>query len=255
MYALTVIGCLITLTPLPSMGHEVKITVENLTPHGGLYFTPVWVGFHNSGFNLFDPGGLASEGLERFAEDGDAAALRMEFDAAVGDAGGIDEMILAPDGFAGAPVFDPGDSAMIHVTLDPNANRYMSFMSMIIPSNDAFIGNHNPEHIELFDTAGVFKGKQIVTVLGSMIWDAGSELNTEMDAAFINQTGPNMGIATMCPVLPHPGYIGSFANRGSIPLILGGTGPGDILFDPVAADFSLPHAAVARITIEASSSD
>ena len=55
----------------------------------------------------------------------------------------------------------------------------------------------------------------------------------------------------MCPVLPHPGYLGAYANPGSDPVILGGTGPADIHFDYVAADFSIPYAVVARITIEA----
>lgn len=229
---------------------DVVVTVENLAPGGGIYFTPVWLGFHNGSFDLFDPGGLASEALEGLAEDGDGAALRESFAAAVGgDAGGMDEVLTAPEGFAGAPVFDPGDRASVHLTVDSMANRYMSFVSMIIPSNDAFIGNHNPYGIELFDAAGHFKGKQIITVLGSMIWDAGTELNTEMDAAFFDQAEANTGMATMCPVLPHPGYLGSYANQGSMPKILGGMGPADIVFDPVSADFSLPYAAVARITI------
>ena len=51
-------------------------------------------------------------------------------------------------------------------------------------------------------------------------------------------------------MLAHPGSLGSYANPGSYPIILGGTGPADIHFDHVAADFSLPYAAVARITID-----
>lgn len=130
------------------------------------------------------------------------------------------------------------------------AKTTLSYASMIIPSNDAFIGNHNPQGIELFDVAGNFNGKKIITILGSMVWDAGTELNTEMDAAFINQTAPNTGIATMCPVLPHPGYLGSYGNPGSDPVILGGTGPADIVFDLVAADLTLPYTVIARIIIE-----
>ncbi|MCP4258408.1 MAG: PEP-CTERM sorting domain-containing protein [Planctomycetes bacterium] len=224
---------------------------ENLAPTGGFYFTPVWVGFHNGSFDLFDPGGLASEELERLAEDGDAAALQAGFEATVGGAaGGINTLITAPEGFAGAPVFDPGDAAVIQLTVDSQVNSYMSYLSMIIPSNDAFIGNHNPMGIELFDAAGMFKGKQIITVLGSMVWDAGTELNNELDAAFINQTAPNTGETTMCPILPHPGYLGSYANPGSDPIILGGINAAGTLIDLVGADFKLPYAVVARITIE-----
>ncbi len=189
--------------------------------------------------------------MERLAEDGDAAALQAGFEATVGGAaGGINTLITAPEGFAGAPVFDPGDAAVIQLTVDSQVNSYMSYLSMIIPSNDAFIGNHNPMGIELFDAAGMFKGKQIITVLGSMVWDAGTELNNELDAAFINQTAPNTGETTMCPILPHPGYLGSYANPGSDPIILGGTNAAGTLIDLVGADFKLPYAVVARITIE-----
>jgi hypothetical protein len=251
MFALTVAALFSLAATLQAETQEIIVTVENLAPSGGFYFTPVWIGFHNGSFDLFDPGGLASEGLERFAEDGDASALQAGFEASMGGAaGGINTLITAPEGFAGAPVFDPGDVAAIQLTVDSQANCCMSFMSMIIPSNDAFIGNHNPKAIELFDAAGKFRGKQIVTILGSMVWDAGTELNNEKDAAFINQTEPNTGVTTMCPVLPHTGYLGSYANPGSDPIILGGTGPADILFDNVAADFTLPYNVVARITIE-----
>ena len=247
----SVLALLAFAAPLQAETQEIVVTIENLAPAGGVYFTPVWVGFHDGRFDLFDPGGLASEELERLAEDGDASALRAGFAAAVGgDAGGLDEVVTAPAGFAGAPVFDPGDSASIQLTIDSKTNRYMSYVSMVIPSNDAFIGSHNPQAIELFDAAGGFGGKKIITVLGSMVWDAGTELNTEMDAAFLDQASPNTGIATVCPVHPHPGYLGSYANQGSDPLVLGGTGPAEILFDPAAADFTLPYAVLARITIE-----
>jgi len=254
-FALALTASLTAAVPLQGQTQEVIVTIENLAPNGGVYFTPVWLGFHDGSYDLFDPGGLASEGLERLAEDGDGAALRADFAAAVGDAGGMDDVVTAPEGFAGAPVFDPGDTASGRYTLDSMTNRYVSFVSMIIPSNDAFIGNHDPQAIELFDAAGNFKGKQIITILGSMIWDAGTELNNEMDAAFINQSAPNTGSTTMCPVAPHPGYLGSYGNPGGNPVILGGAGPADILFDAVAADFTVPHTVIARITIESASAE
>jgi hypothetical protein len=248
---LVVLGLVCAAAPLQATHQDIIVTIENLSPAGGVYFTPVWVGFHNGRFDLFDPGGRASDGLERLAEDGDGAALRMGFaEAAGGEAGGIDTVITAPEGFAGTPVFDPGDSTSMQLTINAQLNRYLSFASMVIPSNDAFFGNHNPKAIELFDGSGQFTGKKIVTVLGSMVWDAGTELNTEMDAAFINQAEANTGMTTMCPVLPHPGYLGSYANAGSDPLILGGTGPADIQFDWTAADFTLPYAVIARITVD-----
>jgi hypothetical protein len=250
--ALVVLGLLMSSAPLQAQGDAVKVVVkiESLAPENGVYFSPVWVGFHDGSFDLFDVGSLASEAIERIAEDGNNTVLRADFAAVTGKTGGIDGVITSPGGFEGLPVFDPGETSMAEFTLTPGQNRYMSFASMVVPSNDAFIGNHNPWEIELFDAAGTFKGKHIITIPGSMVWDAGTELNTEMDAAFINQTAPNTGVTTVAPILPHPGYLGSYANPGGEPIILGGTNAAGTLIDPVGADFTLPYAVVARITIE-----
>ena len=236
--------------PLQANVHLAKVVVEveNLVPDGGVYLTPVWVGFHDGKFDLFDVGGLATTGLERIAEDGDAGPLRGEFAAASPQ--GLDGVILSPGGFPGAPVYDPGERSSAEFMLDTTYHRYMSFASMIIPSNDAFIGNHNPWAIELFDAAGNFTGKKIVTVLGSMVWDSGTEWNNEMDAAFLNQSAGNTGMTTMAPIALHPGFLGSYGNPGSPWLVLGSTNAAGTVIDPVGGDFSLPNAVVARITID-----
>ncbi|MHC4508065.1 MAG: spondin domain-containing protein [Planctomycetota bacterium] len=236
--------------PLHAQDQQVLVTIESLVPENGVYFTPVWVGFHEGSFDLFDVGSLASEAVERIAEDGNVSVLQADFAAATGQTGGVDGVISSPAGFQGAPVFDPGETSSTEFALTPAYHRYMSFASMVVPSNDAFIGNHNPRAIELFDAAGTFRGKQIVTILGSMVWDAGTELNTEMDAAFINQTAPDTGVTTMSPALPHPGYLGSYGNPGSAPIILGGTNAAGNPTDLAGGDFTLPYAVVARITIE-----
>ncbi|MHC4707520.1 MAG: spondin domain-containing protein, partial [Planctomycetota bacterium] len=124
-YAVFTVACAFLLGATASaqaQTQEVIVTIENLAPKGGVYFTPVWLGFHDGSYDLFDRGGLATEGLERVAEDGDGAALRAEFTAAVGGSGGIDDVVTAPEGFAGAPVFDPGDTTTAQYTLDSTAN-------------------------------------------------------------------------------------------------------------------------------------
>jgi hypothetical protein len=245
-----VLALLAASLPLRAQEQQVLVTIESLVPRNGVYFSPVWVGFHDGSFDLFDVGSPASEAIERLAEDGNFSVLRAAFAAATGPAGGQDGVVTSPAGFEGLPVFDPGETSTATFTLSAAPHRYMSFASMVVPSNDAFIGNHNPRAIELFDAAGTFKGKQIITIPGSMVWDAGTELNTEMDAAFINQTAPNTGVPTMSPILPHPGYLGSYGNPGGVPIILGGTNAAGKVTDPVAADFTLPYAVIARITIE-----
>ncbi len=251
---LTVLCLLISAAPLRAQEQDVKVVVkvESLVPENGVYFSPVWVGFHDGSYDLFDLGSLASLAVERIAEDGNNVNLTADLDAATGGTG-VTGVITSPGGFDKLPLFDPGETSMAEFTLNPEYNRYFTYAAMVVPSNDAFIGNHNPWAVELFDAAGNFTGKKIITVLGSQVWDAGTELNTEMDAAFINQTAPNTGVTTMSPVLPHPGYLGSYGNPGGTPIILGGMNAAGKISDPAGADFTLPNAVVARITIELAS--
>jgi hypothetical protein len=252
-FVFAVLSLFVITAPLQAQDDVVNVVVkiESLAPENGVYFSPVWVGFHDGSFDLFDLGSLASLAVERIAEDGNNVTLREDFANVTAKTGGIDDVITSPSGFEALPLFDPGEVSTAEFTLTGSQNRYMSFAAMVVPSNDAFIGNHNPWAIELFDAAGKFKGKQVITIPGSMVWDAGTELNTEMDAAFINQTEHNTGVTTMSPILQHPGFLGSYANPGATdPIILGGINAAGTLIDPAGADFTLPYAVVARITIE-----
>ena len=118
-----VLGMLVMADPLWAQDREVIVTIENLAPKDGVFFTPVWVGFHNGSFNLFDPGALASESVERVAEDGDSSVLRAEFAASSGLLGGIDGVVTAPEGIPDAPVFDVGDKSTARFALAPKENR------------------------------------------------------------------------------------------------------------------------------------
>jgi hypothetical protein len=248
---LPVLGLLMSTAPLNAQDEGVKVMVkiESIVPENGVYFSPVWVGFHDGSFDLFDLGSLASLAVERIAEDGNNVNLTEDLETVTAGTG-VTGVITSPGGFDKLPLFDPGETSTAEFTLNPEYNRYFTYAAMVVPSNDAFIGNHNPWAVELFDAAGDFTGKKIITVLGSQVWDAGTELNTEMDAAFINQTAPNTGVTTSSPVLPHPGYLGSYGNPGGKPIILGGINAAGKISDPAGADFTLPNAVVARITID-----
>lgn len=228
----------------------LRIEVQNLSPNGGLFMTPFWVGFHSGAFDIYDNGAQASLGLERIAEDGDVGQLRTEFAAA--DPMGQDGVVIAPAGFPGAPVFDPGDSGSLVLNVNPMTQRYFSYASMIIPSNDAFVANGNPMANQLFDALGNFLGTTTIDILGVNVLDAGTEENTEMDAAFFDQMAPNTGITTQNGTVGlHPGFIGSLANPGGTRIILGGTSiaPPGFVFDEVLADFTQPGVVLGRITI------
>ena len=235
---------------------DVQVAIENLSPTNGVFFTPVWVGFHDGTFDLYDrnvaigASGLP-DGLEALVEDGNTAPLTNDFAiSASGGNGGIDSTILALDGIPGP--FDPGERVTSQpFSLDSSNNRYFSYASMIIPSNDAFIANGNPLAHELFDDSGNFIGVDFL-VLGGQVLDGGTEQNTEVDAAFLNQLGPNTGVDENGVVLFHPGFNGSEGNPGGTPVnILGATtaGPGTIIIDQIAADFTRAGYQVARISV------
>lgn len=218
----------------------IEVEFENTSPTGGVFFTPLWVGFHNGGFDTFDVGSAASSELERLAEDGSAMPLGAALTA--GQSSAIGSVITSPGGFPGAPVFDPGESASAVFNLDATDNRFLSFASMLIPSNDGFIGNDDP--LELFNISGDFVGDIVLSFFGSDVLDAGTEDNTELAAAFLNQTAPDQGTATIGgSISSHPGFLAS----GNI---LGGTN-GFATFDPVLADFARNGGIneIARITI------
>jgi hypothetical protein len=233
----------------PARAEQVTIQITSRASESGFFLAPVWVGFHDGSFDLFDAGSPIAAGgtLERLVEDGDPEPLQGAFAAAVPD--GLGGFITAPGGFEDVPVFEPGEQGTLTFELDPVKHRYMSFAAMILPSNDAFIGNDDPRMIELFDASGHFKGMQVFSILGTDVWDAGTELNNEMNAAFLNQSEPDTGVTTSNPVTLHPGLIGSYANPavGQTPIILGATLEPGITFDPVASDFTRPGTVVIDI--------
>ncbi len=167
----------------------IQISIENLSPIGGLAVTPLWVGVHNGNFELGREGRPASEfgGLEDLAEEGITAGIGNRFDATTQ---GVDATIGAPGGFAGAPVIEPGESAIQILTVnDTRSNRYLSYASMLIPSNDAFFANLNARQFEIFDRGGNFRGPITIDIFGSQIWDAGTEVNNPQGGAAFSTEG------------------------------------------------------------------
>jgi len=212
----------------------VKVIIENMAPDNGTWQTPFWVGFHDGTFDVYNQMTGASEELERFAEDGNFEPLMDSFNAS---AAGSEQGIIAS---GSVPPFEPGESAEMVFILDPNdpANRYFSFGSMVLPSNDAFIANDNPMAYQIFDNSGGFLGASF-TIYGTEVKDAGTEVNDElpMNTAFFGQMTPNTGVDENGVVHDHPGYLPP--------------GSGGILDSSlfVNADFTQGGYEMARITI------
>ena len=85
---------------------------------------------------------------------------------------------------------------MMNFNLDGSqpSSRYFSYASMVIPRNDAFIGNGDPIAHQVFDGVGNFPGADFL-VLGTAVRDAGTKVNDEIPAstAALGQTAPDTG--------------------------------------------------------------
>ena len=185
---------------------EVTVTVESLTPENGTLLTPLWVGFHDGSFDTYDRGRPASAGLESIAEDGNTTLLSREFLSS--GAGLVDGVIGGVGGATEGPI-DPGETTSLTFTLDRSlaSSRFFNYAAMVLPSNDAFIANGNPQAFEIFDEDGNFLGANFV-VSGSQVLDAGTEVNDEAEetTAFFGQTAPNTGTDENGVVQLHPGF-------------------------------------------------
>lgn len=153
---------------------QVDVTVESLVPANSISFAPLHVGFHQGTFDAFDLGGVAGEAIISVAEGGAGGAWQAAFAAA--DPG-------ATRGTVGG-LLQPGQTASLSFVVDPLLNPFFTFASMVVPSNDFFIGNDSPTAYRLFDAAGQLQLGSIVQTAGQ-IWDAGSEVFDPAAAAFV----------------------------------------------------------------------
>ena len=214
---------------------DIRIAVQNTSPTGGTFLTPFWFAAHDEGFDVFNLGEASSAGLEALAEDGNFAPINEEVTAF--DADAVTGAVLGANG----PIATAERTATT-VTIDGTQNAYISLAAMILPSNDAFVGTE--EEIKLFDETGAFTGVKNITFEGSDVLDAGTEENTELDAAFINQMGPNTGEDENGVVTVHEGFLPE--GEGTI---LGGTNAAGAFIDPEVADFTQEGAGIATVHI------
>ncbi|MCA9263589.1 MAG: spondin domain-containing protein [Planctomycetales bacterium] len=173
-------------TDTPSTPHDIRVTITN-EGNSSFTLTPLWFAFQDGTFDFFDAGMPASMSLENLAEDGIVDGLVNDFNMS-GVPGNRQGLVLQPQGFPGAPVIEPGETGTAYITaLNPADYRYLSFASMVIPSNDTFIGNDDPTAYQVFTAAGEINdpsGAYTIQIFGSDVWDAGTEENLGDGAAF-----------------------------------------------------------------------
>jgi hypothetical protein len=178
----------------------LRVEMENLQAADGFWLTPVWVGMHDGSFNLFDAGSPASSSLELLAEEGNFSGIQSDF-AGFGTAS-----VLFGSGFGNGtpPLIAPGTTAFSEFMVNnTSAERYFSFASMVIPTNDAFIGNDNGMAFEVFDSMGNFHGPITIEVFAGNVWDAGTEVNDGQGAPF--NTAGGTSTPELLSVRIHPG--------------------------------------------------
>lgn len=159
---------------------QVMVTVENLAPTNSISFAPFRLGFNSGSYDAFDLGSAATAPIISIAEGGSGADWFPAFAAA-------DPTAVLGTVSNGGPLL-PGASASESFLVDTDVNSFFTFATMVVPSNDFFIGNDLPTAYELFDAAGNLQITDIY-IGASEIWDAGSEIFDPAAAAFVGDNG------------------------------------------------------------------
>jgi hypothetical protein len=157
---------------------QLQVTVENLSPTNSIAFAPLRVGFGNGTFDSFNIGQTATAPIISIAEGGSGVDWFPAFAAAEPQAT-LGTVVPTPAG----PLL-PGQSASAVFNVDASINRFFTFGSMVVPSNDYFIGNDSPTQYQILDA----NGNLLINTINqsaSDIWDAGSEVDGPFGAAFL----------------------------------------------------------------------
>ena len=167
-----------------------NITVTNLTSNQPL--SPLSAQLHSSGYRAWKIGTAASENLEILAEGGDNTALLNEQSSNVYSA------------VSGEGVIGPGAGGMLTIGTDVRSDMNLTLISMLVNTNDAFIGKTG------VDLSGLAVGDSVKHSLP--IYDAGTEGNSELEGTIPGPAdggeGFNMARDDVDYVARHPGIVG-----------------------------------------------
>lgn len=149
------------------------VSVTNLTPNQPM--SPLAILTHNSDFSLFEVGQSASIALEQLAEEGSNAEL-IAFSQS-------DENVA--QGLAGSSLLLPGNTDEVTITVDVDEEGYMSVASMLVNTNDAFVGETGLS-LKSLDVGESFQ-------MNMNVWDAGTEANDELASSIPGPAGGGEG--------------------------------------------------------------
>ncbi len=175
----------------------LDVTVSSNAPAGGVYLTPLFVGFHDGSFDSYDGGQPSSAALEMLAEDGDTSGLEAQLLADTNGNGvtGTVAGLLAPG----------GSQTSTFIVDSTSGNNYFSYASMVLPSSDYYVANGNPFAWDISDLLDGTSGSLSFNIgLPGTVNDAGTEINDFWTSAgnglfagtgleMGGQSGPNQG--------------------------------------------------------------
>lgn len=140
-----------------ALAAEIDVKITNLTQ--GIYFTPLLITAHSDDLYLYKPGMAASTDLQKVAEGGDISGFTDTLSSTSADSiANPAEGLLAP----GASV-----ETML-TTMDDNT--HLSVVSMLLPTNDGFVGLDSWEIPTEVGTYTIYLNG----------YDAGTEANDEI---------------------------------------------------------------------------
>jgi hypothetical protein len=180
---------------------EYEVTIINMSHSQP--FSPGVLVTHDGSANLFTAGHPASEGIRLIAENGDPSTAV----TGLSGAAGVSDVVATT-----APVHrkgGPGPDALTAYISASESARYLSLASMLICSNDGFIGLNSVELPKGPETGVYFP----------MAYDAGTEANDELYTSVVDPCGAvgpvsvapdgqNNRTATSENIAEHAGFTG-----------------------------------------------
>jgi hypothetical protein len=167
---------------IESVSYQMSVT--NLTNNQPLS-PPAFV-LHTKGYNAWNSGDTASEGVEQLAEGGDPSPFLEEALESL-------QVLMTAEG---SSVIGPGNTASVSIELARNSDMRISFAAMLVNTNDAFTGITDAY-------IGSLASQESVTLI-AVAYDAGTEANSET-ATYI--PGPAAGGEGYNPQLNDRGFI------------------------------------------------
>ena len=137
-----------------------NVSVVNLAYNQPL--APIFVALHDHEYVAWTEGLAASSALEMMAESGDVASLNSDANNSANvQASAVGNGIVGPSGEDAVMLTVDGDNMPSHITV----------ASMLVNTNDAFVG------VQSYALGELSVGDSVV--IPGYVWDAGTELNTE----------------------------------------------------------------------------